>query len=236
MRGQPTLTLTTIICSDDFMYLRSRKNINNLEIKLQQIGKRYRFDWIFRRLDYTFCAGEAYAILGANGSGKSTLLKVLAGHLSPTKGRIEFVNLGRVVAADEVYRQVSYAAPYIELIEEFTLREQLVFHQRFQPLQPGLDTATLLDILQLKNATNKEIRFFSSGMKQRLKLVLAACAATSVLLLDEPTTNLDEQGMRWYLDLMERFAKNRLVVVASNVPLDYQFCAHQINIQHFKKK
>ncbi|MFK7937715.1 MAG: ATP-binding cassette domain-containing protein [Saprospiraceae bacterium] len=206
-----------------------------MEIQLQQLGKRYRFDWIFRNLSYTFKANTAYAILGANGSGKSTLMKVLAGHLTPTKGQIQFVKTNKKIDKDRVYQEVSYAAPYIELVEEFTLSEQLAFHQKFQAFQKGLGTKELLDILQLKNAQHKEIRFFSSGMKQRLKLVLACCSDTSILLLDEPTTNLDEQGMQWYLDLIERFGQNRLIIVASNVPIDYQFCSQKIDIQNFKK-
>ena len=204
------------------------------QIKLHQLGKRYRFDWIFRQLDYQFEAGSSYAILGANGSGKSTLLKILAGHLTPTKGKIEFYQNKQPVRTDDIYRTVSYAAPYIELIEEFTLKESLRFHQRFQPLLADLTTADLLNMLQFDKAKNKEIKFFSSGMKQRLKLVLACCSATPLLLLDEPTTNLDEQGMEWYLDLIKRFTAERLVIVASNVPIDYQFCTQQLHIRDFK--
>lgn len=206
-------------------------------IILNNIGKRFKLDWIFRRLDYSFEYGKRYAILGPNGSGKSTLMKVLSGHLTPSKGKIHFHHpaiSSKNIDKDVVYRHISYAAPYIELIEELTLWESLQFHQKFKPFLPGLKSKDLLDLLAFSKSKNKEIRFFSSGMKQRLKLVLAICSDTPILLLDEPTTNLDRQGMDWYLQLMEQYIGERLVVIASNVEEDYGFCKHFIHIQDYK--
>ena len=203
-------------------------------IELQNTGKRYRLDWIFRAVDYTFQSGQRYAILGPNGSGKSTLLKVLSGHLSPSKGNIRFEKNGAQVASELLYQQVSYAAPYIELIEEFTLEEALHFHAKLKPLLPGLSPNHLGEILALSRARNKEIRFFSSGMKQRLKLALAICSDSPILLLDEPATNLDEQGVGWYKDLLHEYAADRLVVIASNDPHDAEFCPLHLNILDYK--
>ena len=138
-------------------------------IRLQNTGKRYRLEWIFRGIDYTFESPGRYAVLGPNGSGKSTLLKVLSGHLSPSKGRISFEINGKITEPDVVYRSVSYAAPYIELIEEFTLEEALKFHAGLKRMLPDMTPARLYEILALPRARSKEIRFFSSGMKQRVK-------------------------------------------------------------------
>jgi ABC-type multidrug transport system ATPase subunit len=207
-----------------------------MDIKLKQLGKRYKFEWIFRNLDFDFQNGKAYAILGANGSGKSTLLKVLSGHASHSKGTIDFYNQNEKIAIDKVYHQLSFAAPYIELIEELTLIEVLQFHQKFKAFQNNLAVNDLIDILNFSKSKHKEVRFFSSGMKQRLKLVLAICSDTDYLLLDEPTTNLDHQGVVWYQELIERFAKNRLTIVASNIEHDYEFCSETLNIMDFKKK
>ncbi len=205
-----------------------------MRLKLNNIAKRYRYEWIFRRLTYTFEPAGKYAILGPNGSGKSTLMRVLSGHLSPSKGKVEFFGKNTPTDADNVHRSLSYAAPYIELIEEFTLLEALQFHQKFKAFQQNLQPLDLIDLLQFSKSQNKEIRYFSSGMQQRLKLVLALCSDTPLLLLDEPTTNLDRQGVAWYLDLVERFAQNRLIIVASNVEEDYGFCDKQLNILDFK--
>ncbi|MBL7780905.1 MAG: ABC transporter ATP-binding protein [Saprospiraceae bacterium] len=205
-----------------------------MTIRLQDTGKRYRLEWIFRGLDYSFENPGRYAILGPNGSGKSTLLKVLSGHLSPSKGRIFFEKNGKALEPDEVYRSVSYAAPYIELIEEFTLEEALKFHSRLKPMLPGITPPRLYDLLSLPRTRSKEIRFFSSGMKQRVKLALAICCNTPILLLDEPATNLDVQGVEWYKNLIGEFASDRLVVIASNDPHDAEFCPVHLRITDYK--
>lgn len=205
-----------------------------MTIRLDNVGKRYRLEWIFRGLSVAFEAGERWAILGPNGSGKSTLLKVLSGHLTPSKGTVHFENQGRAVLEDAVYKQISYAAPYIELIEEFTLEEALRFHTKLKPLLPGLTPANLYEILALPRTRQKEIRFFSSGMKQRLKLALAVCSDTPILLLDEPATNLDLQGVEWYKKMISDFAADRLVIIASNDPHDADFCPRHLGILEWK--
>ena len=205
-----------------------------MTIQLQNIGKRYRLEWIFRGLTGAFHAGERWAILGPNGSGKSTLLKVFSGHLTPSKGDIFFENQGVRVKEEAIYKKISYAAPYIELIEEFTLEEALRFHAKLKPFLPGFTPASIYDLLALPRSRQKEIRFFSSGMKQRLKLALAICSDTPVLLLDEPATNLDVQGVEWYKNLISEYAANRLVVIASNDPHDAAFCGKHLEILEYK--
>ncbi len=205
-----------------------------MTITAQQLGKRYRLEWIFKGIDYQFKSGERYAILGPNGSGKSTLLKVLSGHLSPSKGSIVFQGTNTVLPED-VYRHISYAAPYIELIEEFTLEESLQFHAKLKPLLPEFTPEKLFDMLALSRAKNKEIRFFSSGMKQRVKLALALASDVSVLLLDEPATNLDVQGVEWYKQLIHEYAQDRMVIIASNDPHDAEFCPNHLQILDYKK-
>jgi ABC-type multidrug transport system ATPase subunit len=196
-----------------------------MDIHLTQIAKRYRYDWIYRDLDYHFQAGKSYAILGPNGSGKSTLIRLLSGHLTPSKGKIRFEHNGTIIPPDEIYRHVSYAAPYIDVIEELTLTETIAFHRRFKNFAADLPTdKDVIALLNFEKSANKQIRYFSSGMKQRLKLVLSICTDTPLLLLDEPTTNLDQQGFDWYRNLIERYKKDRLVIVASNVKMDYEFC------------
>jgi ABC-type multidrug transport system ATPase subunit len=203
-------------------------------IQLDNAGKRYRLEWIFRGLNHTFKSGNRYALLGPNGSGKSTLLKVLSGHLTPSKGKIAFHHRDKLIDPDAVYQNVSYAAPYIELIEEFTLEEALNFHAALKPLLPNTSPEQVFDLLALPRARYKEIRFFSSGMKQRVKLALAICSDTPVLLLDEPATNLDVQGIDWYKNLIAQYAGDRLVIIASNDPHDAEFCSNHLNILDYK--
>jgi len=206
-----------------------------MEIELREVAKRYRFEWIFKNINYHFNSQHRYAILGNNGTGKSTFLKILSGHLTPSKGKIIFTNDGKALEIEQVYQQVAYAAPYIDLIEEFTLKEAIDFQQKFKPLQDGLNTKKLIELLGFQKSVDKEVKFFSSGMKQRLKLALAICGKTNLLLLDEPTTNLDQQGMDWYQDLLDKYSANRLLIIASNIEADYQRCDQFLNIMDFKK-
>lgn len=205
-----------------------------MELILDNVAKRFRFDWIFKRINLQFKTGQSYALTGPNGSGKSTFLKILSGHLSPSKGSIQFLLDNQKISIDDIYKQVSYAAPYIELIEEMTLKEAIIFHQQFKPFVNNLKWEDIVEILDFGNALDRELRFFSSGMKQRLKLVLAICSESQILLLDEPTTNLDQQGAIWYKQLITKYQKDRILVVASNVEADMDFCKARISILDYK--
>jgi|SRR5665213_276380 len=206
-----------------------------MKITLENIGRRFNQDWIFRGIDHTFISGTIYAILGPNGSGKSTLFQVLNGSLSPSAGKLNYFFEDKPVEAEEIYPHVSLAAPYLELIEEFTLSEMIDFHFQFKQYTPGIDKNELIRLLAMPESNNKLIKYFSSGMKQRLKLALAFCSDTRILMLDEPTSNLDKQGVAWYLSLVQQFAKNRLTVICSNQEQEYSFCDERINITEYKK-
>jgi ABC-type multidrug transport system ATPase subunit len=205
-----------------------------MTITLNNIGRRFNRDWIFRGVNRTFTTGGSYAILGPNGSGKSTLLQVLNGSLAPSIGTIDFTFEGKPVEIDKVFTHLSLAAPYLELIEEFSLSEMVDFHFQFKNYKSGLDKKQVIELLNLPQSEHKLIRYFSSGMKQRLKLILAFCADTPMLMLDEPTSNLDTQGVDWYLSLVERFAKDRLTIVCSNQEHEYGFCNERMSISDYK--
>ena len=205
-----------------------------MKIKLENIGRRFNREWIFKKISTDFESGNCYAVLGPNGSGKSTLLQIVAGSLSPSEGKIEYTSKAKKVEVENVFSQISWAAPYIELIEEFTLKELIDFHFKFKPHLPGYNTQAVIELLALEGSKNKAIKFFSSGMKQRTKLALAFCTLTPVLLLDEPTSNLDTKGVDWYLELIEKFTANRLTVICSNQEYEYTFCQNRLNILDYK--
>ncbi|GGK64867.1 ATP-binding cassette domain-containing protein [Rufibacter glacialis] len=206
-----------------------------MQIKLSSLGKRFNYEWIFRNLSFEFVSGKAYAVLGHNGSGKSTLLSILSGFQLPSEGSVSYSSGGKEIPVDELYRFLSLAAPYQDLLEEFTLEEMIQFHTRFKPLR-GISPSQLPDLLQLQAARHKLVRDFSSGMRQRLKLGLALYSETPLLLLDEPTTNLDQAGVAWYLEHLDRNRQNRLVLIGSNVPHEYSFCDEQLPINEFHYK
>ena len=211
-----------------------------MTIFLSNTGKRYNREWIFRHCNYEFTSGKNYAITGPNGSGKSTLLQVIAGATLHNEGTIEYNDLqsakpsGRTMSNEQHYANISIAAPYLELIEEMTAKEMLVFHSKFKPLIQFLNIEEMLQIVGLEKAINKQIRYFSSGMKQRLKLAQAFFSNTPVLLLDEPTTNLDADGIALYQTLISNYTKDKLVIVSSNVKQEYDFCEEVIEIGSYK--
>lgn len=199
-----------------------------VRLSLTNTGKRFNREWIFRHFSYEFVSGKRYAITGANGSGKSTLLQVIAGSLTFNEGSIET----DPVTGNNLYTKVSIAAPYLELIEEMTAHEFLTFHRSFKPLTVSNEEA--LSLVHLHQAAHKQIRYYSSGMKQRLKLAQAFFSDTPILLLDEPTTNLDTDGMALYHLLINEYAKNKLVIVSSNDQQEYHFCEEVIEMGKYK--
>ena len=211
-----------------------------MTISLTDTGRRFNRDWIFRHLNFQFFQGNAYAITGPNGSGKSTLLQVIAGALSPSEGKIHYhTEEGRLpspapVNPERIFLQLSIAAPYLDLIEEMTLQEFLEFHRQFKPFLTAVTIPGIIALVGLEKAAHKQIRYFSSGMKQRVKLAQAIFSDTPLLLLDEPCTNLDAEGVALYQQLISRYGGNRLIIVSSNDTAEYPFCREQINISHFK--
>jgi len=205
-----------------------------LKIDLKDAGRRFNKEWIFRNFTYSFHSAGKYAVLGPNGSGKSTLLSVILGSLAPSEGTILYTG-EQEIPVEKIYKQISFAAPYLDLVEEFTLQETIDFHFKFKNFHPDIDAVQLMDLLGLGGAQDKALKYFSSGMKQRTKLALACCTDTPILLLDEPTSNLDRQGMAWYHELISRFSTDRLVFVGSNQEEEYSFCEHQIQIMDYKQ-
>lgn len=205
-----------------------------MKVSLTDAGKRFNRDWIFRHFNYSFETGRSYAITGPNGSGKSTLLQVLAGSMMMSEGKAEYRIANKELKNEEVYRHVSICAPYLEVVEEMTLKELLDFHHGFKPFLDGITTENIISAIGLEKAGNKQIRNYSSGMKQRVKLAQSIFSDTAMVLLDEPCTNLDAAGIELYNRLVADHCTNRLVVVSSNDEMEYKFCDQKINISDHK--
>jgi ABC-type multidrug transport system ATPase subunit len=208
--------------------------METIHIELKNLGKRFNRQWIFRKLEYTFSSGNAYAITGFNGSGKSTLLQIVAGAMEKSEGEIAYKNDNGPLAQEIFYRKIAMSAPYLELIEELTFEEFYRFHFGLKPMLPGHSIQSIMQLLGLKDAAKKQIRQFSSGMKQRAKLGQAFFSNVPVLLLDEPTANLDTQGIALYHQLINDYTKNRLVIICSNDEQEISFCNHRLEVTNYK--
>jgi ABC-type multidrug transport system ATPase subunit len=205
-----------------------------MTISLSDAGKRFNREWVFRHLTYTFEEEQSYAITGPNGSGKSTLLQAISGSMHINEGKIQWAIDNKQLANEQVYNHVSLCAPYLEVIEEMTLKEFLNFHHGFKPFLAGLTIERIISILSLDKAANKQIRYYSSGMKQRVKLAQSIFSDTPAVLLDEPCTNFDAAGMELYNQLVTDYCKKRMVIVSSNDHHEYEFCQEKINIMNWK--
>lgn len=205
-----------------------------MQIQLSDAGKKFNREWIFRGVDFIFQSGKTYAITGPNGSGKSTLLQAIAGSLNLTTGKITWQQKSTEVADDKVYHYLSLAAPYLELIEEMTAREFLQFHASFKPLISTVTTNTILQLIGLEKAADKQIRYYSSGMKQRVKLAQAIFSDVPLLLLDEPCTNLDISGYDLYHRLIKDYCSSKTIIVSSNDQMEIDFCEERIQITDYK--
>jgi ABC-type multidrug transport system ATPase subunit len=205
-----------------------------MKVSLTDAGKRFNRDWIFRHLSYNFEKGNSYAIVGPNGSGKSTLLQVLSGSMHVNEGNVQYAILNGQLPSEEVFNKVAICAPYLEVVEEMTVKELLEFHHQFKPFLSSVNIQSIISIVGLEAAVHKQIRYYSSGMKQRVKLAQAIFSDVPILLLDEPCTNLDLTGIELYHRLINDYCKNRLVIVSSNDEVEYRFCRERININDYK--
>lgn len=203
-------------------------------IQLENAGKRFNRDWIFRKLTCTFHTTSAYAITGPNGSGKSTLLQAIAASMQLNEGKIDWFSDTKNIDPENVYASISICAPYVEVIEEMTAAEFLHFHASFKPLLASVSIGEIIKIVGLESAANKQIRFYSSGMKQRIKLAQAIFSDVPVLLLDEPCTNLDLLGYELYHELIKNYCGEKLIIVSSNDVNEYSFCNKRLNILDYK--
>ena len=205
------------------------------KIVLTNMGKRFNREWIYRHCDYELVVGRAYAITGPNGSGKSTLLQAIAGSMQLSEGTIVWNDKQeKNIDGELIYKQLAIAAPYLELIEEMTAKEFLEFHTQFKPLIGTVTIEEILSIIGLEKAVGKQIRYFSSGMKQRVKLAQAIFSDVPLLLLDEPCTNLDATGYALYHSLIKNYCMHKLIVVSSNDEQEFNFCDQVVKIMDYK--
>lgn len=207
-----------------------------MKLSLHNVGRKFNRHQVFKGLSHEFGSGSKTAVLGGNGSGKSTLIKVLSYSLSASQGEIHyFADDGNAISLADIPFQISLAAPYLELIEELSAEEFLNFYQKFKPFQKGISTGDFLEICYLQSSANKEIKNFSSGMKQRFRLCLALLSDVPLVLLDEPISNLDQKGIDWYKNLIDKYLNHRTLIIGSNYSEDeISFCENRLVIEDFK--
>ena len=184
-----------------------------MEIFCNKVSKNFGSKSIIKNFNKTF-KKKSYAILGKNGSGKSTLLKLIANLILPSSGKIEFIIRNKILNNEEKISSIFFTAPYQELISELSVKELISFHYKFR--RKIKNEKKLIGEFGLENFINSKIENLSSGTEQKLKLVLAFSTVSEYLILDEPCTNLDEDGKKLYKKMYKNFSKNRGIIIATN--------------------
>ncbi len=201
-------------------------------IVLEGLQKKFGKQHILQDVSYTFQTGSKTVILGSNGSGKSTLIKILSGSLEATEGSPVYTFEGSNVTAKSAGLHVGIAAPYVALNPMFSLKETLAFHEQFCPFPEGFKLTDWLYKAGLAAHEDKRLSTFSSGMLQRVRLLLAVANDRPLLLLDEPLSNLDAEGVQFYTELIHSFALSKTIIVGSNYQKDeYAYCTDELLLE-----
>lgn len=203
-----------------------------MQIEVSDLKKNFGYTSILKPFSFTFNTGGKYAISGRNGSGKSTLLKILSGYLSPSGGRLVYSHDSSTIKRDDAYKYIAYSAPYIEVTQEFTLKETLKHYKNFRSLREDYSYKEFLKILDIKNPKSKRLSNFSSGMKQKVSLCLSLLDTSPILILDEPTSYLDEEAKEWFSTLLNSTMDERTIITASNDTFDFKYMQDKLHIEN----
>tara|TARA_B100000575_G_C23103418_1_gene636721 strand:+ start:1042 stop:1674 length:633 start_codon:yes stop_codon:yes gene_type:complete len=201
-----------------------------MRITLNKVGKRFNKEWIIKNLSLDIPSQSSLSITGANGSGKSTLTKLISAYMEPTSGNVQYFKNEKKWPIESIPYTIGLATPYLNLIEEFSLKEHLEFHFKFRKTPLTIDE--IIKKLNFQFSIDKKIKDFSSGMKQRLKLALAIYGENQLIVLDEPTSNLDQEGIEWYRSEIQQKMGTCTIIVASNQPQEYDFIPYTINLSN----
>lgn len=202
-----------------------------MQVEAQALHKDFGHQKVIRGVDLTINSGDRWAIVGGNGSGKTTLLRLLSGLIRPSKGEVIWKEGEHFIPREEWTHRMNFTGPYVELIEELSLTELLQLHGGLRPFVNRLTPVEVEEISGLKVPAHKPIRFFSSGMKQRLRLSLALLTQAEIVFLDEPTSNLDASAIQWMQQLVEEQLNGRTLVVGSNhIAAELDLCTQLFEI------
>ncbi len=201
--------------------------MNKLEV--QDLGKKFFRKWVFRNLNFEADSRQTLLLKGSNGSGKSTLLRILSGQLAPNEGKIKLTVQGRSVSIEQWYKYVSWTGPYLELFPDLSLLEMTHLHFRFKDCLLK-EPKEILSRIGLEAAYDKPIKFLSSGMLARFKNALALFSRSEILLLDEPTGNLDTENVNLLFNWLDEFGKDRIIIFASNDTRDFSRFQNEIDL------
>jgi ABC-type multidrug transport system ATPase subunit len=210
----------------------------DLSLRIEDVSKRFSRKLIFEPVTAEINAGEIVAITGKNGAGKSTLLKIISQTLPTSRGKCDWYSAANKLDADDIRMRMGYVAPYLELYGELTAVEHVQFVAKLHGRALDTSAATMMleetGLPEQAISSNRQLRAFSSGMRQRVKLAMATCLKPDVLLLDEATSNLDEGGIQLVSDVVRMAAdRGAIVILATNEDREMALASKKIEIQPY---
>jgi len=210
-------------------------NKKTYSLKLESLTKSFGRRLVFKNIDFEFKDNGIWGITGPNGSGKSTLLKIIAGISSPSKGKVNHQINNIRINDDDVFSYIGFVSPYLVLYDEFSCIENIEFFSKIRGVKLDDEYIKfLLSAFLLEDRKSDLLRFYSSGMKQRMKFLFALLHKPKLLILDEPTENLDNEGKEKIYSLIKNYSETNIVIIASNEDSDIELCDMKINLPDYK--
>ena len=210
--------------------------MHKYSLTLQDLTKSFGRRLIFRSINAQFNSGNIYGLAGSNGSGKSTLAKIIAGVLSPTTGKVIHKTNETKIVSEELHKHIGFVSPYLVLYDEFTAEENLIHSLNIRGLTADKEKIKkFLNDFELYNRKTDLLKAYSSGMKQRIKFIFALIHNPSLLIFDEPTSNLDVKGKDAVYKIIEKEVNDKIVILASNESSDLELCKEILQIESFRK-
>jgi heme exporter protein A len=214
--------------------------MDKIELSCESLGKKYTDKLIFKDLPLKLTNKSSLVITGKNGSGKSTLIKILANVIKESKGSYKIVVNNKEILRENFFCITGLLSPYLNLYDELTGYENLEFFYSLKSKENINKSALeekikfILEEVNLYQRRNDYLKNYSSGMKQRLKLAFAVINEPLLLLLDEPRTNLDNEGIEIVYKFADKQKENGILVIATNETEDTRLCEEKINIEDYK--
>jgi heme exporter protein A len=209
--------------------------MSSYSIQSQNLSKLFGRRLIFKDINFNWTERGIFGISGPNGSGKSTLVKIVAGLIAPSSGKIIHKNSGGEIIPEMLHNHIGFVSPYLVLYEEFSAWENLKIFAQIRGVNFNEEKVTYyLTQFLLENRKNDLVKTYSSGMKQRLKFIFSLMHSPEVLIFDEPTSNLDEEGKKVVYKIVNEEGKQRIVIIASNEVKDLELCSEILLLEKFK--
>ena len=195
-----------------------------MKLQIQSISKYFGTKQIFQNINLELSGNGSAAITGPNGSGKSTLIRIICGLIRPTTGQLLLSIDKDQISKENYFKYMSLVAPYLELYDQLSAMENILFFARLLKVKHSKNKIPeLFNLLHLAGYENEQVKTYSSGMKQRLKYIFALVSEPKILLLDEPASNLDEDGTQIIHNIMKEQKKQGILIFATNDKRDLEF-------------